>query len=293
MSLRAITWALEEAPVQDPTALLVLIALADRASSDGTKAYPSQKWIAERARSSDRTVRRKLNELEEAGVIARGDQELVSHYVADRRPVVWDICYEITAGQSDRPDTGDQTTGHPGPNDRTPVSDKPSSSTSYLKPSKNQTLLERENELFDEWWEVYPRKNDKTPARKSYSKALKAVNGDHQILLEGAKNYAKREAGTPAEFLRYPSTWLNKETWQDYTGSNQDEASSQVKNLVEQGEISGLYKLTGVQCPPPEIPEGLSREARSEWNREHFKNWANHNMDRLVKAASHNSRQTA
>ena len=90
MSLKAMLWVLEEAPVDAPY-LPILFALADRAGDDGTAAWPSREWLAERARCSVRTVQRHLGALEEAGVIRRGDQELVSHIRADRRPIVWDI----------------------------------------------------------------------------------------------------------------------------------------------------------------------------------------------------------
>ncbi len=84
-------WALTEAPVESAQEHIILIALADRAHSDGTAAWPSQAEIAQRARCSTRTVRRYLKALEERGVIRRGDQSLVAHLSADSRPIVWDL----------------------------------------------------------------------------------------------------------------------------------------------------------------------------------------------------------
>ena len=101
------TWVMEEAPIDDPVSLLVLYALADRAHDDGTAAWPSQEWLAERARCSARTVRRKLKELEAAGVIQKGDPRHVDHLRHDRRPTVWNLCMwrKRTGGHSsDRPD---------------------------------------------------------------------------------------------------------------------------------------------------------------------------------------------
>lgn len=109
------TWALENAPVTDSTALLVLIALADRASEDGTAAFPSQEWIAQRARCSVRTVRRKLADLEDAGIIRKGDPRYVQHIRQDRRPTVWNVCmwqgttdHNHAPSSTERPDTGDR-----------------------------------------------------------------------------------------------------------------------------------------------------------------------------------------
>lgn len=150
MSLKAMLWVMEDAPVTDPIALLILYALADRANDDGTAAWPSQAWIADRARCSIRTVRRKLEDLEDEGIIRRGDHRLVAHLRGDRRPFVWDINLDAQpatggqavrpsdnaqpatgghpcpGGQSDRADTPGTTGGQDRPNGRTAVSDKPS-----------------------------------------------------------------------------------------------------------------------------------------------------------------------
>lgn len=144
MSLRAMTWALEQAPVDDPAQLLVLWALSDRAHDDGTAAWPTQQWIAERARCSGRSVRRYLKALEAAGVIVRGDQELVAHLPRDKRPVVWDLVLTATAaGQSDRPASssgrtpGAERPDRAGHSDRTLLSTEPS-----FTPYGSETVLE-------------------------------------------------------------------------------------------------------------------------------------------------------
>lgn len=98
-------WALHDAPVADPTATLVLIGLADHAADDGTGAWPGRATLARYARCSTDTVDRRLAQLVEAGVIARGDQQLVARYRPDRRPVVYDL---LLAGPSGGASTGPQ-----------------------------------------------------------------------------------------------------------------------------------------------------------------------------------------
>ena len=150
MSLKAIIWVMEDAPVENHGELAVLYALADRANDDGTAAYPSQEWISYRARCADRTVRRHLKKLEERGVIRRGDQSLVSHYPVNRRPIVWDLDYRAVRPDNRwpdnisgrtiravRPDNPDTLAGQSEQLGRTGVSDKPSYKPSY-KPSNNR-----------------------------------------------------------------------------------------------------------------------------------------------------------
>ena len=145
MSIRAITWVMDEAPVDDARQLLILYALADHAHDDGTCAWPSQERIAERARCSTRTVRRHMQLLEEQGLIWRGDQQHVAHIRIDRRPIVWDLNLNKTRADNltgrtsgvERPDTGDQAGGHLGSNDRTQLcpTNRPKPSMNHPEPS--------------------------------------------------------------------------------------------------------------------------------------------------------------
>ncbi|MCI1673169.1 MAG: helix-turn-helix domain-containing protein [Bifidobacterium tibiigranuli] len=83
---------MRDAPVgKDCAARVILYALADHEDPRGRGAYPSVRTLAELSHLSMRTVQRKLDELEEMGIIRRGDQRLVSHIRADRRPVVRDL----------------------------------------------------------------------------------------------------------------------------------------------------------------------------------------------------------
>lgn len=150
MSLKAIIWVMEDAPVENHGELAVLYALADRANDDGTAAYPSQEWISYRARCTDRTVRNHLKNLEGREVIQRGDQSLVSHFPVNRRPIVWNLnyravrpenwCPENISGRkigAVRPENPDTLAGKSEQLGRKGVSDKPSYKPSY-KPSNNR-----------------------------------------------------------------------------------------------------------------------------------------------------------
>lgn len=69
MSIEAVVAALA-APVDDPRAKLVLIALANHAGADGT-CYPGAATLGEAAVCHERTARRKLDDLEAAGWLTR------------------------------------------------------------------------------------------------------------------------------------------------------------------------------------------------------------------------------
>lgn len=98
MSLKATLWAYDDAPIEKPTELLVLIALADDANNDGRNAFPSVARIAKRARCKPRAAKYALRALEASGVIVKGDQSIAARHItrADRRPVVYDLVLTMT-----------------------------------------------------------------------------------------------------------------------------------------------------------------------------------------------------
>lgn len=68
MSLRALSWAMNDAPVETATEKLVLLALADDADDDGF-CWPSVRRLGDKALLSTGGVRRALERLEAAGLV--------------------------------------------------------------------------------------------------------------------------------------------------------------------------------------------------------------------------------
>lgn len=68
MSIKAVSWALE-LDMSDAIAKLVLIGLADKYNDKLGFGFPAVKWLATVAGCSDRTVRRKLSDLQEQGYV--------------------------------------------------------------------------------------------------------------------------------------------------------------------------------------------------------------------------------
>ena len=113
MSVEAMTWALKQNVVTDPGARFVLVGLANHAHADGRHAFPSLDTLAEYTGLSRRSVIRKLQMLEEAGIIHRGNQAIAAAHIerADRRPTVYDLVM-IERGDNEAPgeERGDNET---------------------------------------------------------------------------------------------------------------------------------------------------------------------------------------
>lgn len=90
MSWFAIAYA-ETAPVVDVYERSILTLMAHRADHDGTGCWPSIPTMAEYACCDDKTIERRLAAMRRRKVIAYGNQKLVRHLPADKRPKVYDI----------------------------------------------------------------------------------------------------------------------------------------------------------------------------------------------------------
>lgn len=112
------SWALS-LPVQtlkDSSARHVLLCLANYAGSNGAGAFPSAKTLTDDTGLSERTIRIKLDLLEEVGLIVRGNQALAAVYIDrhDRRPVVYDLMIKRGAVAAPREDASGCSLGQDG-----------------------------------------------------------------------------------------------------------------------------------------------------------------------------------
>lgn len=96
MSVQAMTWALDQQVATESISRHVLLCLANYADKDGRNAFPSAATLAQDTGLAVRTVRARLAQLLETGVIRKGNQAIVAAYIpaADRRPVCYDLVME-------------------------------------------------------------------------------------------------------------------------------------------------------------------------------------------------------
>jgi len=90
------TWALDQQVATESISRHVLLCLANYADKGGRNAFPSAATLAQDTGLAVRTVRARLGQLLEAGVIRKGNQAIVAAYIpaADRRPVCYDLVME-------------------------------------------------------------------------------------------------------------------------------------------------------------------------------------------------------
>ena len=103
MSIEAIAWALNKAPIpadrRDASSLaIVLVGLANHADPDGHNAFPAVATLVRYTRLSPRAVQYALRRLADLGLITPSDPEIVAAHLkrADRRPNGWNLAIHST-----------------------------------------------------------------------------------------------------------------------------------------------------------------------------------------------------
>ena len=199
---------------------IVFTALASFAGKSRV-VWPSVRTLAEMVDMQERSVRRCIGELEEAGAISRvprfdedGRQMsnayrldvLVSHGAARSAPAG-------TPGSG--PAVGEE--GDSGVSQTLPVGTLPEEQTTQTRARERKS--EREESLsaeeeFNEWYQHYPRRVARGQAERTFAR-VRCEGASLEALIAGAKRYARQVAGKEARFIRYPATWLNGKCWLD------------------------------------------------------------------------------
>lgn len=78
---------------------------------------------------------------------------------------------------------------------------------------KGVTKVTPKDDLFDRFWDLYPRKVGKGSALKAWRKAIKKVDG--QVIIEGLDLHLPDLRDKAKEYQPHPATWLNGERWAD------------------------------------------------------------------------------
>ena len=88
---------------------------------------------------------------------------------------------------------------------------RPPKNTIPIEEQKNKKNIYIEN-VFQEFWEAYPKKADKRLAKRAFEKALKRSTAD--VIVAGAVQYRDDPNRQPT-FTKNASTWLNADAWEN------------------------------------------------------------------------------
>lgn len=223
MSWGANEWA-RKTRVGDSKLKLLLIILSNYANEAG-ECWHSQERISHDTEIPVRTLRRKLDELAERGLIeivprTREDGTKASNLIRLLASPPANVADGEASGQnSQRPKTGGTTGQNAGPPPATWMAEQESPRSKRIS---NESIRAREaGEFFDaRFWPAFPKRdgsNPKEPARKKFIAAV--VGGENpEEILAGAirlEQDLRRQGRLLSQFVPQCVTWLNQRRWRD------------------------------------------------------------------------------
>jgi len=185
-------------------AVRLYAVLAKFADAETAQAYPGRTRLSKELHCSLKSVDRAVAELESIGAIKKRQRVNEGVYQSS----LYTVVRSNPASRVTRPRVKADATPRQGRRD--PVSGVTHRTiTTELEPL-NIEPLNNINTLFEQFWDVYPKKADKRKAKTAFKNALNRTS--FETILEGAKKYRddpNREDG----FTKYPQGWLNADAW--------------------------------------------------------------------------------
>lgn len=114
-------------------------------------------------------------------------------------------------------------------------------------PKKGRPVKQSDNEAFNIFWAVYPRKDAKTQARTAFEKKIKTPEMAEQVI-----EAVKQRRGiwsTDLKFIPLASTWLNNERWNEEAKtptpiprapSRAPMSSADAQRMIDTGDLNGF-----------------------------------------------------
>jgi DNA-binding transcriptional ArsR family regulator len=228
VSVEAISWALTQ-PVSG-TDKVVLIGIANHLGRDeeGWSGWVYTSVLVEYAQVDERTVRRSISRLVDAGLMSR--EERAGGTDGKVNPRYRPNRYSI------RPPSEQDRGGTDVPPQSTPDAHVPSGGDAHVPsggdahvpslieepsfepsteptPTPSLTLGE-----FEAFWQAYPRRIARPAALKAWKRARRR-GSDATTIIGGAERWAAywTTTGTETRFVPHPATWLNQHRWNDNT----------------------------------------------------------------------------
>lgn len=208
-------------------------------SQKNGQCWASNDYFAKLYEVSNSTISRRISKLKKLGYISVEMIYKTNSKVIEKRIIKIDNTYTQNCIGGIRN------------NDTTPIrknAQENNTSKSNITSINNNPIVPSEKEqLFNEFWELYPRKINKKKSQSAYNKITKEM---HDIIIDDLKKRVntdlwKKDKG---KFVMHPTTYLNGERWNDELVINK---SKQVKT------VSNKKELTSEQ----------SEELQNEWKR--------------------------
>lgn len=274
MSIKIMSEVWEHAPVSQG-ALLVLLALADAADEGSRMCFPGIGRLARYSRLKERHVSNCLRELRDAGVIevARNEGPAGTNLYTITHPSKWGVQKLQGVHSSAEGDAlqcrGDMHSSAPKPSEEPSVEPSDSCPHLFSQHVSETEKLGTPDELFDEFWSLYPPRtgsNPKKAARAKFRTALRKVGWAQ--LRRAVELYARSREGEDPRFTPMASTWLNQERWEDWEDWPGQPRPAARPRMNPDNPMEGIPEHVAAVIRLEIDPEMRDADARAWWARQ-------------------------
>ncbi len=274
MSVQAITWALG-CKTEKSSDKFVLVVLANYADQDGF-CWPHVETISKLTLLSVRAVRRCLTRLDGAFLTVekqRGTfgQQASSHYFLDLNSEI--IVQSDILSPSVQSDIVAVPECHPRRNQSDIAATIYNDEPSYIHVNntlvQNDEFIVENDALFDVWWKLYPRKQDKKKALAAWAK--QGCEKNAESLIDTLRNQIANDAqySGDQQFIPLPSSYLNKEKYNDEivirsrTESRETSAQSSERQLAAWAQSDDDEPVASYDAVVPNVAINVWSDAES------------------------------
>jgi hypothetical protein len=226
----------------DGRARLVLLAIADHQGEIG--AWPSIATLARMVNSSERSVQRDIQYLQKIGELqvevqaAPSGGQYKSNLYWVTLPGVTDRASGVTKNASGVTKSASGVTA---------------GGVLTLNRNLNRNINAQEQELFNEFWNAYPKKVDKAKAFKAFRSALhRAAFEDIMAGVIAYRNDPKRNP----DFTKYPASWLNADSWENAAVTPENSVWREKALQHTQEFLDEQERIAAQAAPPPKCEHG-------------------------------------
>lgn len=258
MSGEAIGWVFRHSPLKGSD-FTVHLAIADVVNdAHGHEFWMRLASLAAKARVHRDTARAALRKMEDLGLVETLEE--VAGGVTRYRFVMPDGSAEMARGPAADPrPTPRQNRGVPRGNGAgirtqsvtqpsTEVNATPSLELELAAPAAPAVRKASIVELFDRFWQAYPRRVEKRAALNAFEKAVLKTKVDPEMIIGAAARYAA-DPNRVDRFTKHPTTWLNGGCWEDdplpARGSTPQRSTQRDENAAMIGRLREKFSGDG------------------------------------------------
>ena len=144
------------------------------------------------------------------------------------------------------PKTADSTKGDKEPAEPAKEPKKAPTAAQQAKKDKAKADKAAREEMFEEFWELYPRRVKRKRANQRWH-TMKVNEEMHKEIMGGLKKYLATEwKDEKMGYIPHPSTWLNQERWKDEIGGENGRTGECLRTGTLRNASGGAGTTSGV-----------------------------------------------